>query len=301
MAISNGWNRCGAERGRSEFKYHLKHTGHGRGPGGSFGKNGSKMVRRPPPESLGRPDSLPWSCFLAMPPHCPQNRLADRIQAVSGRGGEISGLGGKFQQNEQSVPVSVKFSPKTGGWFEGTELNFSFDGLVSSVNGGMRVTQFGDRLELSLRRAVFRRGGWSFALSPDFEFLLRGDRGARLGMTGIAVYAWGLNSLVGNFIWSTATQSSQTNPAQKYEVIMGYSRTLGEGTVSRRFSLFAEYKREMPSNSKAKNSLVQGMAYRVRPSLVLDIATSQLGVGSGQTVFELAAGLTVNLGRVQGR
>ncbi len=210
-------------------------------------------------------------------------------------------MGGLFAESMLSIPTSLKFSPKTGNWFEGTELSLGFDGLVSTKNGAMRITQFGDTLNLNLRRRIWRKGDWAFALAPQFGFLLRGDKGARLGAKGIAVYAPGLNGIAVNLTWTAATQSSASNPAQKYDVAAGYSRQIGRGSLSERFSLFAEYQREMPSNADSTTSLIQGMAFRARPSMVFDIAVSQVGVGSGNMDVQLAAGLTVNLGRIQSR
>ena len=169
-----------------------------------------------------------------------------------------------------------------------TEFSVGFDGL-SRENGR---TRFGDRIGLGVRRALIRREKFSFAVAPQAVFLLRGGDGARLGATAIAAYELERNAIIANFAWSTATDSSPANPAQQYDVILGYGRGFG------RASVFAEYLQEFPNGGESRVSLMQGVSYRLRPSFVVDFAVQQSGVSDGDLDVGLLAGFTVNLGSV---
>ena len=56
---------------------------------------------------------------------------------------------------------------------------------------------------------------------------------------------------------------------------------------------------QKPGNNDAAVSLGQGIAYRLRPNLVLDFAVRQHGLAAGPARYELLAGFTVNFGRLR--
>jgi hypothetical protein len=94
-------------------------------------------------------------------------------------------LGALFAPGFFGAPVSLKFTPEASrGLFHQMELSLSFEAISSPSVGGRRVTQFGDRLGLVIRRPVYQGESFSLAVAPRATFFLRGDRGARLGVTG---------------------------------------------------------------------------------------------------------------------
>src|SRR5207244_1541351 len=71
------------------------------------------------------------------------------------------------------------------------------------------------------------------AIAPQISFLLRGDRGARLGATAIARYDFGRSSAGATFTWTGATDSSATNPAGTFDIGAGYGfRLAASGPLS---------------------------------------------------------------------
>ena len=197
------------------------------------------------------------------------------------------------------LPAVLKVTPGVAsGPLNGTEFSVGFDALTSTRMGGNRTTRFGDRMGFALRRAVYQGENFSLALAPQALFFLRDENGARLGAAVIAVYSSGLNSVVGNFIWSAATSASASNPARQYAWIAGYSRTLGHQDTLSRLSVFGEYLQESPSDASDSVSLIQGLSYRVRPDVVIDVAVQEFGLALGLSEVQFVAGLTINLGRV---
>lgn len=197
-----------------------------------------------------------------------------------------------------ALPVTVKYTPDVGrGLFHRAEFSLTFDALTSVEETSRRATRFGDRLGFAVRRPVYRGETLSVAVVPQALFFLRGDRGARLGLTGIMVYGMGLNSLTVNGTWTSATHPSATNPAQQYDVAVDVARTLGESGPRSRWTVFGGLLYENPSHRAAAVSLGQGVTYRFRPNWVLDFAVRQLGLAAGRRDYQILAGFTVNLGR----
>ena len=76
----------------SEFNYHWKHTGHGRGPGGNLGPLGSKMSPPSPRKRCARSDERKPPPDAAIRINHPQNRCSHRDQSIPVAPGEKCGL-----------------------------------------------------------------------------------------------------------------------------------------------------------------------------------------------------------------
>ncbi len=214
-------------------------------------------------------------------------------------------FGTTFAKGFFATPVNLKFTPEAGrGLFHQTEFSLSFDAVTSlenSSNGNRRITQFGDYLSFVARRPVYQGKQFSLAVAPRAIFFLRGNRGARLGVRGLAAYSFGQNSVVFNATWTSATSSSLANPPQQYDLAADYARTLGSSGFKSKLAVFGGVSYENPSNQPAAISLGQGVSYRVRPNLVFDIAVRQTGLAAGPRDYQILTGFTINAGRVLNR
>ena len=227
----------------------------------------------------------------------PQRPTFTSDTSVTAPGSVELELGGTFSRGSWALPAFLKFTPDVAGLFSQTELGVGFD-LVSSVSiAGNRETRLGDSLSFSVRRAVYEGGSFSVALAPLASFFLREKEGVRLGATGIAVYSWGLNSLVGNLTWTGATRPSTENPSGQVDVSFDYVRSLGSRCVWERLAIFAGALYENPTGHSVSVSLAQGMSYKLRPHWVLDLAVVERGLAFGPSEWEILGGATVNLGR----
>lgn len=179
------------------------------------------------------------------------------------------------------------------------EFSLNFDAISSESEEADRVTHFSDRLGLVIRRPVYLGESFSLAVAPRATFFLRGDRGARLGLTALAAYEFGLNSVVANVTWTSATSPSSTNPAQRYDVAFDFIRQMrASGTLSH-LSVFGGLLAANPTHQAASVSLGQGLSYRVRPNVVFDVAVREFGLAAGRRDYRVVAGFTVNLGRLR--
>ena len=197
-----------------------------------------------------------------------------------------------------ALPVLLKYTPFDGsGFFHQAEFGVGFDAVSSVDMGPDRMTEFGDRIGVILRRPVYSSGPVVFAVAPQATFLLRGDEGARIGATGIAAFGFGLNGAVVNAGWSSATNSSSSNPAHDYFVAADFARTLGNSGGLTRLIPFVGVLYQDTTHDSASVSLGQGLSYRLRADWVFDVAVHEHGVGLGERDYQILVGFTVNLGR----
>jgi len=119
-----------------------------------------------------------------------------------------------------------------------------------------------------------------------------------IGAKAIAVYGFGLNSLVLNVLGKGATAPSDDNPDWVAEVVLGYGRAFGSSGTASRFVFAFEAENGFSKGQDATLSLLQGVSYRARPNLVFDLEVEQRGLRSGDFVFVVAGGLTYNIGRI---
>lgn len=263
-----------------------------------------RLVRSPSLQVVGSLVILlfGWTTHLTAEPPAeatPQRPSFSNDNSTTAPGTLELELGGSGNAEFFGLPTLLKFTPDVSdGIFSGTEFSVGFDSISSVEIGNDSDTRFGDRIGFAVRRALYQNGGFSFGVAPQAVFFLRGEEGARLGASAIAVYSFGKNSVVANLLWSAATDASENNPRQQTGVIAGYSRTLGSGPRLSRASAFAEFLQEFPSDEPSRVSLMQGVTYRVRPDLVVDFSLQQNGLAA--TPFDLifATGLTYNFGRI---
>lgn len=196
------------------------------------------------------------------------------------------------------VPQTIKFTPDVeDGVLHRGEISVAFDALASVAAAGRRETDFGDRLAIAFRRPVYSNGSVSVALAPEATVLLRGEAGLRVGAMGILASSFGRNAAVLNVGLSGATAASTTNPARDFFVAADLARTVGATGRLENLAVFAGALYENDTNDPASFSLGQGLSYRLRPNLVLDVAISEHGLAHGSGTYEIHAGLTFNLGR----
>lgn len=197
-----------------------------------------------------------------------------------------------------ALPVFLRYTPNSSaGLFHQAEFGFAFDAVSSVGLGPDRMTEFGDRIGVVWRRPVYSSGPVAFAIAPTATFLLCGDEGARIGATGIAAFGFGQNGAAVNAGWSSATNSSNSNPAYDYFVAADFARTLGTSGALSRLSPFAGILYQDTTLDSASVSLGQGVSYRVRPNWVFDLAVYEHGFSLGTRDYQVLVGFTVNLGR----
>lgn len=257
----------------------------------------------------GRFPGIAVLAFLCAPPalaqsgpfHATPQRptfTADTSTAAPGTLELESGL--TFAKGFFGVPFNFKFVPEVSrGLLHRMEFSAGFRGVSSVSFAGGRITRFGESVAFVVRRPVFERTGFSFALAPRALFFTRDESGARLGLTAIAVYSSGHNGLVANYTWSGATRSSPNNAAGEHEIASDFSRTLGHSGVPGRLAVFGGVFWARPTGRDSIVALGQGISFRVRPNWVLDLAVREEGLGSGPRGYRILAGFTVNPGRIR--
>jgi len=207
-------------------------------------------------------------------------------------------IGGTFADGVYTVPTTLKFTPDASkGFFEQGEFSVGFDSVSVVSAGGRRVTQFGDRLAFGYRRPVYRGGSLSFAVAPQGTVFVRGDSGGRLGLVGLMAQEAGQNSVAVNVSWSAALGASPANPANVIALASDFARQIAATGAWNRLSVFAGVLYENASGSDGDVALGQGVACRVRPNIVLDVAVRQTGLATGSYDHQILAGVTVNLGK----
>ena len=199
-----------------------------------------------------------------------------------------------------ALPTSLKFTPNVQNPFlYRTEFSLGFDTITSQfaeiVPG---KTQFGDMISLAIRHVAYQDDSFSFAVVPLASFFFRDNKGARLGLAGLATYSFGLNSIIGNVVFSGATSPSPDNTSSQLDTIIGYGRSLKAIGILSRVSAFAEFLHQAVGDESDYVSLLQGISYRIRPEWVIDFAVQQDGVLTGLLEVQFLVGFTLNLGHL---
>jgi len=207
-------------------------------------------------------------------------------------GNDVSETGDYF------MPTTLKLTPSAKDGFWGrTELSANFD-LVSSPNDGVNnATHFSDHLLFAATTIIGGNSKWNFALAPNVSFLLRNDRGARLGATMIARYDSGLKSLGFTLGWSGATASSPTNPAGTFDVGAGYGTRLASSGKLSRWSPYGNLVFERSSGGIQGLTLSEGVEYQLTQKFALQVSGQQINIGSSDSYQKVIAGITYNLGQ----
>jgi len=198
-----------------------------------------------------------------------------------------------------TLPTTVKFTPPAeGGFFHQMEFSLGFNSLERVVAGGESQVKFGESLDFVVRRPVWSGNGLSFAVAPELGVFLRENPGVLIGGKAIAVYGFGLNSLVINVSGLGATSPSDSNPGWVSEIAAGYGRALDDSGIASRFSAAFEMLNAFSQSQDAALSLLQALNYGARPGVVLDFAVEQRGLRSGDFEMVLTGGITYNLGYI---
>jgi hypothetical protein len=211
-------------------------------------------------------------------------------------GGAFS-AGGAF-----SLPAAIKYTPEgTHAYWGRTELSASFDSLSSAVQFDDRITQFSDRVTFAANCVVHDGAKLDLAIAPQASFLLRGDRGARLGASGIARYDVGRSSAGASFTWTAATESSPTNPAGTFDLGTGYGfQLLPSGPLSH-LTAHTNWLYEKSTGAEREISLFEGVEYQITGKVAVDLSGQHFSAWGGPVDNQVVIGLTVSLGRLRGR
>ena len=207
--------------------------------------------------------------------------------------------GGSTNGKTGQAPVSIKFAPDGRGPLANSEFRLSFEAIdFASVPPRGTTRHFGDRFVFGYRRKVFNKHGLSVALAPRFSVLRRSNQGVRAGITGIAAKGFGRYTLVQNLSLSGATSPSQSNPQRLIESDTDVSRALGSDGFRSRLSVFAGLHLDKARSQGMGLSLGQGLAFRLRPNVVLDAAIRELNLRHSNADYQILFGMTANLGRL---
>jgi hypothetical protein len=207
-------------------------------------------------------------------------------------GGAFSVSGNYF------MPTALKITPATDTGFWGrTELSAGFDMLSSSLEQGQRSTRFSDHVSLAATTVVYGGEKLNVALAPTASFLLRGDRGARMGAAAIARVDSGLSSAGVAVSWTGATASSSSNPAGIFDVGGGFGRRLARSGTWGRVTPHGNVEYERPTGVSREVSAFAGLEYQLTEKLAFDISSQHLNLGSASADHQVLLGITWNLGQ----
>jgi len=209
--------------------------------------------------------------------------------------------GGAFSPNGGfSLPAAIKYTPEgTHPYWGRTEFSVNFDSLSSAVQFDDRITQFSDRVTFAANCVVHDGAKLDLAIAPQASFLLRGDRGARLGMTGIARYDVGRSSFGTTFTWTAATDSSPTNPAGTFDIGAGYGfRLMATGPLSH-LTAHTNWLYEKSTGEERMVSVFEGLEYQINSKVAVDLSGQHFNVWGGGIEHQIVVGFTVNLGRLK--
>jgi hypothetical protein len=196
------------------------------------------------------------------------------------------------------LPTALKLTPSANPGFWGrTELSVSFDALSSSAENSSNSTQFSDHVSFSATTVFYAGERLNLALAPIASFLLRGDRGARLGAAAIARFDSGLNSAGATITWTGATVSSVSNPSGVWDIGGGLGRRLANSGAWSRLTPHGNIVYERSSGDVRRVSVYEGLEYQVTRKLAFDISGQQMNVHSSSPDHQVVFGITWNLGR----
>jgi len=201
-----------------------------------------------------------------------------------------------------TLPSAIKYTPEgTHVYWGRTEFSASFDNLSSVVQFDDRVTQFGDRFGIAATCVAYDGGHLDLAIAPQVSFLLRGDRGARVGATGIARYDFDRSSVGASLTWTAATSSSPSNPAGTFDIGAGYGLRLRTAGPLSHLTAHTNWLYEKSTGEQRAISLFEGVEYQITDKVAVDFSGQHFSVWGGAVDHQVAIGFTVNLGRLRRR
>ena len=201
--------------------------------------------------------------------------------------GSAFSTGGSF-----TFPTAIHYTPEGPYvWWGRTEFMLSFDSL--SYN---EVNHFGDRITAAATCVVHDGDRLDIAIAPQVSYLLRGDSGARAGITGIARYDVGRSSAGVTLTWTGATNPSTTNPAGTFDIGAGYGYQLKPSGPLAHLTPHMNWLYEKSTGNSHQISLFEGMEYQVTDLVAVDFAVQHISLWGNQPDTQFVIGLTVNTG-----
>jgi hypothetical protein len=195
-----------------------------------------------------------------------------------------------------TFPSALKFTPLGNSLFWGrTEYSVAFNSLASTVDTGVRLTQFSDRLTFAATSVVFDSPHFDIALAPQVTAFLRDDSGTRLGATAIGRYDAGGNSIGISLSWTAASSATDTNPAGVWDFGGGYSRRLG--SVFSRFTPHLNAVLEKSTGFERSLSVFAGVEYQMTERVAIDATGQRSSLTGGTPDRQVLLGFTINLGK----
>jgi len=205
-----------------------------------------------------------------------------------------------FSTDNYAMPSAVKYTPAGSSIIWGrTEYSAAFDTVTSASIAGSRLTQFSQAVTLTATSVLHDGEKLDIAIAPQVSFFVRDESGARLGAIAIARYDSGRNSLGGTFSWSGATNASPTNPAGTFDAGFGFGRQLSGSPLLEKFTphINAEWERSTGQTNALLAS--EGIEYQITERFAFDVSVEHFATSGMGPNHELAAGITLNLGRKQ--
>jgi hypothetical protein len=204
--------------------------------------------------------------------------------------------GGAFSTNGSfTFPTAIHYTPQGPHvWWGRTEFSASFDSLSYD-----QVNHFGDRITGAATCVVHDGAKLDIAIAPQASYLLRGDSGARAGLTAIARYDVGRSSAGVTFTWTGASNPSSTNPAGTLDIGTGYGFRLRPYGALGHLTPHMNWLYEKSTGNSHQISLFEGMEYQVTDPFAIDFAVQHISLWGNQPDTQFVVGLTVNTGHLR--
>jgi hypothetical protein len=202
-----------------------------------------------------------------------------------------------YTSSNFTMPSAVKYTPAGNAFLWGrTEYSIAFDSVSSSIDTGLRTTQFSDRVSLTATSILLDTTHFDVAIAPQATFFLRDASGARYGATMVAREDIGLNSMGATVGWTAATTSSSINPAGTWDFGVGYGRHLASKGALGHFTPHVNAVWERSTGFERVTSAFAGMEYQITQRVAFDVTGQRVGL-TGPADRQVQVGMTINLGK----
>jgi hypothetical protein len=190
-----------------------------------------------------------------------------------------------------TLPTALKWTPDGDSLLLGrTEYSVAFDSVNSAASGGLRSTQFSDRLSLTTTSVIYDSEHFDVAVAPQLTTLLRNDSGIRAGATVVGRLDAGGNTVAGTAGWSGATSPSDSNPAGVWDMGAGYARKLG------RFTPHMTVVWENATGFERTISVFGGVEYQCSEQFAVDVTAQRYSLAGPGPDRQVLVGVTWNFG-----
>jgi len=203
-----------------------------------------------------------------------------------------------FSDTEFTMPSAIRYTPEGRTvWWGRTEYSLAFDTLSNVDYAGGRLTQFSRTVSVAATTVLHDGERLDIAIAPQATFFLRDYSGARIGATAIIRYDAGRNSAGGALSWSGATHSADGNPAGILAAGFGFGRRLATQGLLGKFTPHTNLVTEKSAGTGNIVSVFEGVEYQLTPRFAIDVSGQHIGVAGGIPNHQIAAGITLNLGK----